>query len=393
MPRLEALFDWLVDAAPGATTSDEVVDRLGKGLIEAGLPIERFALFVTTLHPTVLGLGFYWSPHAPLRVGELTDAMRRSPVFQASPVAHTLRTGEGLRARLAGDEPLPDYEVVRELAREGFTDYVCLPLTFSSGEIHAATFATKRPEGFGDAELERLRDLLRPLARVTEIFALRRTAQNLLDTYVGHHTGARILSGRITKGDLETLRAVLWFSDLRGFTELSQRLSPALVLATLNELFDCQVPAIEAQGGEVLKFMGDGLLAIFPFDDDASIGAACRRALFAAQLARAQVASRNERATTPIHFGVALHVGEVAYGNVGGASRLDFTCIGSAVNLAARLEGLTGKLGRVLVISEALAAHIDEPLDELGTFELKGVHEPVRVFSPSSTPEGPHSLR
>jgi adenylate cyclase len=269
----------------------------------------------------------------------------------------------------------------------------CLPLCFSTGELHAATFATKGPAGFSDDELARLRQLLRPLARVTEIFALRRTAQNLLDTYVGHHTGARILSGRIMKGDLETLRAVLWFSDLRGFTELSQRLAPAQVIATLNELFDCQVPAIEAQGGEVLKFMGDGLLAIFPFDDEASIGAACKRALVAAQTARAKVSERNERAATAIHFGVALHVGEVAYGNVGGASRLDFTCIGSAVNLAARLEGLTGKLGRVLVISEALAAHIDEPLDELGTFELKGVREAVRVFSPCSTPEGPRSLR
>lgn len=267
------------------------------------------------------------------------------------------------------------------MKRDGFTDYFCAPIEFLSGETHAATFATRAPGGFAEEHLAAIRRILPPLSRLAEIFALRRVAGNLLSTYVGRNSGDRVLAGRILRGDVESMHAVIWFSDLRGFTEMSARSTPRAIVDVLNELFDCQVPAIEKHGGEVLKFIGDGLLAIFPGIED-DLAARCKDALAAADEAFAALDARNARAAAPIRFGLALHAGVVAYGNIGGASRLDFTAIGPAVNLAARLEGLTSKLGRRLVLSGLLAPYAGIPLEDLGEFELKGVPEKQRVFAP-----------
>lgn len=378
------VFAWLVDGAPGAKTSVEVIERMGRDLIAAGVPIDRMAAFVTTLHPTVIGRAFWWNAGESVRVGELTLAVQRSDAFLKSPVAKVFQTRAELRRRLV-DVGSEDHAVYQELVRDGFTDYVVLPLLFLSGEVHAITFATKRPRGFSDVDLDALRQVLRPLSRIAEILALHRTAANILSTYVGRNSGERVLSGRIFKGDIETLRAVIWFSDLRGFTEMSSKMSSREIIDTLNELFECQVPAIEKHGGEVLKFIGDGLLAIFPFASEEELPARAEAALAAAEEAFAAVTARNASpGKSPIRFGLALHAGEVAYGNIGGASRLDFTAIGPAVNLAARLEGLTAKLGRSLVVSAALAASVKRPLEELGAFELKGVAARERVFAPKT---------
>ena len=182
-------------------------------------------------------------------------------------------------------------------------------------------------------------------------------------------------AGSISRGDVETIRCALWFSDLRGFTEMSSRRSPTEVIAVLNEVFDCQVPAIEKHGGEVLKYIGDGLLAIFPIASPDETGARCAAAIDAAHEALAAIQKLPDA-----RIGVALHVGDVAYGNIGGASRLDFTAIGMAVNLCARLEGIASKLGRALVVSAELAAACGRGVEDLGTFELKGIAEPQHVY-------------
>lgn len=378
---VDAVFEWLVDGAPGAETAVDVVGRMGEDLIAAGVPIDRMAAFVTTLHPTVLGRAFWWNKGEPVRVGELTHEVQRSESFRRSPVADVFRTRVEVRRRIEGIGDA-DYEVYRDLSKQGFTDYVCMPMVFLRGQVHAIAFATKRPGGFSDADLGALRRVVRPLSRVAEILALHRTAANLLSTYVGRNSGERVLAGRIFRGDIETLRAVLWFSDLRGFTELSARSTPREVIDTLNELFECQVAAIERHGGEVLKFIGDGLLAIFPLGSDAELPARAEAALAAADDALAALAARNAARPEPMRVGLALHVGEVAYGNIGGSQRLDFTAIGAAVNLASRLEGLTSKLGRPFVVSEEVARAVARPLEEVGTFELKGVPQPQRVFAP-----------
>jgi adenylate cyclase len=381
MQRVAKLFDWLVDGAPGATTSVEVIDRIGADLRKADLPIDRIGVFVTTLHPTVLGRAFWWEPDKPTRVLELTTTDQESPTVKASPVAFVQSTKKELRRKLADGVEEADFAVYHDLVAGGFTDFMCFPIVFLRGETHVVTFASRKPAGFTDDEIDVMRHVVRPLARITEIFALHRTAANLLSTYVGRNSGERILAGHIFKGDIETIRAVIWFSDLRGFTERTARQTPRETIDMLNALFEAQVPAIQKGGGEILKFIGDGLLAIFAYGGDRSPGAAAALALVAADEAFAALAKQNEGATDPTQFGLALHIGEISYGNIGGASRLDFTAIGPAVNIAARLEALTGKLGKRLVLSEDFAKHVDRPLENLGAFDLKGVPDPQNVFA------------
>ena len=242
-------------------------------------------------------------------------------------------------------------------------------------------WSTRQPGGFTAKQFSDLESVIAPLARVAEIRALRRTAGNLIDTYVGHQTGERILSGKIRRGYVEAIRAAIWLSDMRGFTTLSEQLPPQALIDRLNLYFGCQVPAILDHGGEVLKFMGDGLLAIFPIASDADADEVCRRALSCAREFRKRIAelphSENDAA---IRFGLALHLGEVMYGNIGGGNRLDFTCIGPAVNLAARLEKVAAKLGEPIVASAEFAGHLADDFRRLGEHSVAGFAAPQTVF-------------
>jgi adenylate cyclase len=380
------LYDWLVDGAPGAAGSPEVLQRVGDDLAAAGVRIARAAAFVRTLHPSVMGRRFLWKRGAPVEIRDAPHSMLPSQEYLQSPVYVVTATGREFRRRIDGDEA-HEFEILEQQRRAGMTDYICLPLQFLSGEIHAITFTTDTAGGFSDEEIGALRVVTRPLARVAEILALRRTATALLDAYVGRDAGERILRGKILRGDTESIRCVIWFSDLRGFTSMSGSAKATEIISVLNRVFDCQVPAVEKHGGEVLKFMGDGMLAIFPVGHAHPPATVCGEALAASGEAFAALDALNgERATAgepPLAFGVSLHLGEVAYGNIGGATRLDFTCIGPAVNLASRIEGLTGRLGKRLLVSDAFARATTTPLRPVGTFELKGVagaatvHEPV----------------
>lgn len=388
MIQIGPLYEWLVDGAPGAAGSPEVLQRVGDDLAAAGVRLFRIAAFVRTLHPSVMGRRFVWQrgageveviapPHAILSTKEYVD----------SPVHVVTTTGRELRCRLDVDTPF-EFEILEQQRRAGLTDYLCLPLPFLSGEIHAVAYSTDAPGGFSDDELAALRAVTRPLARVAEILALRRTASALLSAYVGREAGERILRGQILRGDTESIRCVIWFSDLRGFTSLSGSARPDEIILVLNRVFDCQVPAVERHGGEVLKFMGDGMLAIFPIDDKRPPAAVCGEALAASTEAFAALDALNgERAAAaepPLAFGVSLHLGDVAYGNIGGAARLDFTAIGPAVNLASRIEGLTGRLGKRLLVSDAFARATTAPLRPVGTFELKGVAGAATVHEPAT---------
>jgi adenylate cyclase len=223
-----------------------------------------------------------------------------------------------------------------------------------------------------------------PLARLVEITNQRRRASILLDTYVGNRAGERILGGQIRRGHTETMHAAIWLSDLRGFTALSDRLPSETVVDILNQYFDCQVSAIRTHGGEVLKFMGDGLLAVFPIaEPDGDIHQVCARVLEAARESRASVEALRYPIGETIErfrFGVALHVGKILYGNIGGGNRLDFTCIGPAVNLAARLEKIAGRLHRTIVASEGFAGICAGGWADLGNFPIAGFSKAERVY-------------
>jgi adenylate cyclase len=380
---LQNLIDWLMDGARSARTPVALLSQTCERLVDAGLPLWRSAAFVQTLHPDAFGRSFVWRPGAEVVVSTADFDLLESPEFTRNPLAILYSSGHEVRYRL-DDPESKRFPLLEDMRAEGVTDYVALPLVFTDGTIHASSWTTKAPDGFTAAQLEALRKVVAPFARLGEIFAWRRTAATLLDTYVGNRAGERILAGEIRRGHAETMQAAIWLSDLRGFTALSDRLAPEVVVDILNQYFDCQVPAIRKHGGEILKFMGDGLLAVFPIaKDGGNLGEVCGRVLNAAREARVNVDAMNYPSGEVIErfrFGVALHIGGILFGNIGGSSRLDFTCIGPAVNLAARLEKIASRLHRTVVASAAFAGACAGGWTDLGEFPIAGFSKVQRVF-------------
>jgi adenylate cyclase len=381
--RLQALSEWLVDGARSAPAGPELLKETCERLVAAGLPLWRVGAFVKTLHPDVFGRSFIWRQGAEVVVNTADFDLPDSPGFLQSPLALLYGSGQEVRYRL--DDPKSrQFPFFDDMRGEGVTDYVALPLHFTDGTTHASSWTTKHADGFSDEQIAALRMIVRPFARLGEIFALRRTAATLLDTYVGNRAGERIMAGQIRRGHAETMQAAIWLSDLRGFTALSDRLAPEIVVDILNQYFDCQVPVIRQHGGEILKFMGDGLLAVFPIaKEHGNIAEVCARVLEAAREARANVEAMqypSGEAVERFRFGVAMHIGGILFGNIGGSSRLDFTCIGPAVNLAARLEKIAGRLGRTVVASEAFAGVCAQGWVDLGKFPIAGLSKVQRVF-------------
>ncbi len=379
--RIKTIVDWLADGARTAAAPQLVLLELCERMVDTGVPLWRAAAFVRTLHPQIMGRRFLWVQGAGVTISEAPHDLLATPTYRDSPVARVCLSGQGLRRRLADPDCPIDLNTLAELREEGVTDYVVTPLIFTDGAVHAATWTTRAPGGFSDAHIAAIESVVAPLARVAEVRALRRLAGNLLDTYVGHQAGERILSGHIRRGDSEAIAAAIWLSDMRGFTMMADRLPPKTTIDLLNRYFDCQIPAIAERGGEVLKFMGDGLLAIFPIEGR-DTDAVCRRALDAARLARDNIAGLDgwDNGTNGPRFGLALHLGEVLYGNIGGGERLDFTCIGPAVNMAARIERLTAALGRTVLASSRFARECQADLAGVGDFVLPGISETQAIY-------------
>jgi adenylate cyclase len=377
-PEIAAIADWLIDGARSAAALQQVLAVLCERLVAAGVPLWRAAVFVRTLHPEVAGRRFIWRQGEDVGISDLPYEGLQQPEYRDGIFLRVVETAAPVRRRLDAAPGTADSAVLAQLREQGATDYVASPLVFSDGTIHAATWATKQPGGFAEEEIAAIEAIVTPLARVAEIRAAQRVASTLLDAYVGHNAGERILSGRIRRGDTEAIQAAIWLSDMRGFTALADRLPPAQLTELLNRYFDCQIPGILERGGEVLKFIGDGLLAIFPIGGDADIAASCAAGLAAALEARAAIADLP--VAERVRFGLGLHVGEVLYGNIGSGNRLDFTCIGPAVNLVARLEKLAGRLGRTVLGSAAFAVHSENALMPVGAFRLPGIRGAQRVF-------------
>jgi adenylate cyclase len=378
-----SVADWLIDGARSAPEPHQVLAQCAERLVGCGIPLWRVAVFVRTLHPNIPGRAFVWRTGKEVEVRMADFELFESEEFRNSPVAGVYERGVAIRRRLADQDCPIDFAVLDDLLAEGVTDYLASPLVFTNGAIQVVTFTTRQPGGFTQAQMAGLETILTPLARVAEVRALRREATNLLDTYVGHQAGARILDGQIRRGHVEAIHAAIWLSDMRGFTASADCLPLETLIDLLNRYFDCQVPPILEAGGEVLKFMGDGLLAIFPIDGG-DAGPVCERALAAARNAGERIAAMAAPAGLAggdrVRFGLALHVGQVLYGNIGGGNRLDFTCIGPAVNLAARLEKLAGKLGRAIVASADFAARCPGALKPIGEFQVAGFSAAQTIF-------------
>ncbi|WP_454620473.1 adenylate/guanylate cyclase domain-containing protein [Bradyrhizobium cenepequi] len=380
---IRGIADWLIDGARSTPVVTDMVSELCGRLVAAGIPLWRVGFFIRTLHPEIYGRNFIWKPGEAVVVGSVDFDIRQTPEFIASPLAIVF--GEAREVRCRTDDPESRrFPFLDDMRAEGVTDYVAMPLRFIDGFTHASSWTTKQAGGFTDEQLAALRSVLPALTRLIEVIGLRRVAATLLDTYVGNRAGTRILDGQIRRGHGETMHAAIWLSDLRGFTALSDRLPAETVVDMLNRYFDCQVASIRAHDGEVLKYMGDGLLAVFPIDE--YVGDAqqvCSHVLEAAQDTRASVEALQYPVGDAIErfrFGVALHVGSILYGNIGGGNRLDFTCIGPAVNLAARLEKIAGRLGRTVVASEGFAGICSGGWDDLGEFPIAGFSRAQRVY-------------
>lgn len=359
----------------------DVLAELCERLSAAGVSLHRVAVFVRTLHPNIMGRRFSWHEGEEVTVTQAPFAILDTDDFKLNPIGEIYGDGGAIRRRLYDPDCPNDYLVLDELRADGATDYLIQPLHFSNGEVHAISWTSDRATGFNDDEVAAFEAVVPPFARATEIYALRRTAVTFLDTYVGRGAGSRILSGSIHRGDIEEIDAVILAADLRSFSSYSNVHEGADVVARLNAFFDLLVPPIGEQEGEVLNFTGDGLLAIFPYGKPADAGARCRQALTAARTAIAALAATADGGDE-LRCGIALHPGRVLFGNVGSDRRLDFTAIGAAVNLTARLETVAADLGRNIVVSAVFADLDGGAFEDLGMYDLKGFVEPQAVFAP-----------
>ncbi len=358
--QLSSAVAWLVDAAAETPSSERFLANLGSRLIEDGAPLAGGALTLASPHPLIARRTWLWRAES----SEVVEAL--GFVAGALSAAGDSRPDETGRRWLAGIGAGPVHEDAIEPRPDGPSLSWIGPRPFTpdeAGRLHeAARFAAA------------------PLAALTA----RATLKAALEAYLGRRSAARVLAGPLRRGVGETIQAALLFADLRGFTALSESNPPSLVISALDAWFDRIAGAVHAFGGVVLKFIGDGVLAIFPVVGGSPRGA-CDAALSAVSAARAGMAhldeARRGQGLPPLPFGVALHVGEILWGAIGAADRLDFTAIGPAVNLVSRLEGLCRPLGRAVLISGAFAAETEAPLIPLGAHALRGIASPCAVFT------------
>jgi adenylate cyclase len=376
---LQPVLDWLLDEGRFLADGDAFTAELGERLLAAGAPITRLRLSTRILHPLYTGWSAVWEADGTHEQAVATHGLEQRAAWIGSPLAQVQQTGRPFRRRLEGGLDEADHTVLNEFAAGGATDYLALPLRFFRGRGGVLALVSDRRGGFGDGDVARFEALARTLAPIVETAAAHHLARSVAEAYIGPRSGARVLDGRITRGDVEVLRAAIWFSDIRGWSRMANELPAADAVALANAYFELVDGAVTATGGEVLKLIGDAVLAIFPVEDDA--GTACRAALDAA--ATALERARSEAAA--LDFGVGLHIGEIVYGNVGSPTRLDFTVMGRAVNLAARIEMLTRTLGLPVILSKDLTRASGRPCTDLGLHTVAGWDAPVRVFAPNAT--------
>ena len=381
MSRLLLLAEWLAGAASQTPELPALHDAFCRELLGRGLRIWRSTVGLETLHPEVSGFMLIWRAGERAETSAARAGILASPAYVNSPMRLVDETNQPFRRRL--DRPSPDMPLLDELRAEGATDYAMYPFPFLERRRSAVmSFATQAPGGFSALELGELEIAARLFSPYAERHALRRVAIDLLDTYISPSAGEKVFDGQVERGAAETIVAAIWFCDMRGFTRFSDAAPLEHVIATLDDWFECLAAPVEQHGGQILKFMGDGLLAIFPARVDYAMAAGA--ALAAAREAVANTAALNERravdGAAPVRFGLALHVGEVAFGNIGSRRRLDFTAIGPAVNHASRLEELTKRL-RPIVASKAFADALPGALVPLGLHALRDLPEPAEVFT------------
>ena len=374
------VVEWLAGNDCHELDDAGLIAGLGRRLTAAGLPIDRLTLHLRTLHPEIIGRTVAWAPGEPVEVHDREHSVLTAADYIGSPLRRVMETGQALTVHL-DDAGGPPWTHVDVFLHRGLTELFIVPLNNADGPVSAAAFCTSRPHGFSVSEHAALERVLPALRNVCELRTLRQVELTLLDTYIGVTTARRILSGRIRRGQIESLEAALMLCDMRGFTELSNRLPSKRVLELLDAYFDRIVPAITAGGGEVLKFMGDAVMAFFHREDAATAAATALQSA----LNGLEHLARFSAPDAELHAGIALHYGEVSYGNIGSGQRLDFTVIGPDVNLLSRIETVCSTTGRPLLMSGRFANLLGcDQTTSIGHYRLKGFAEPVELFAQSS---------
>jgi len=393
---VDRISDWIIRRGLEGTPEPDLLRAFCEKCATIGLPVDRSILFIDTLHPVHEGRLFRWrsdgAEEEPVRDYGRSDQGEAAESWQRSPFYFLFQSGqEELRRRIGFGESA-DYTVIQEMKDLGHTDYVIFLHRFKRdgtiGEMDSvfSAWSTRHPEGFSDAAMAALRRLVPALGLAIKSGALARIASTLVEVYLGRDAGRRVLEGRIHRGIADRIEAVLWFSDLRSFTTITDAARPHEIIPLLNDYADAVITAVQQAGGDVLKLIGDGTLAVFPAEDRA---AACANALKAEADMRRRVAELNERRqaeerpTTSVYVG--LHVGAVFYGNIGSVDRLDFTVVGPAVNETSRIASMCRSVDQPLLISSAFAHALPEAerakLVSVGRFALRGVGRAQDLFT------------
>ncbi len=383
-PNLHPVSDWLLCDVSSRRTGDEFLEHLTELLREHGVPLSRASISVATCHPEISTCNFIWSLGEGSRKGPTLHFDLLQPAYQNSPVALIIDGAGPIRRRLVGPDAELDFPICRDLAEQGATDYVILPLQFSDGRRTYVSFCTDREAGFGDEHIDLFNEMAPFLAIRIELASSYYATTTLLQLYLGRSAARRVLEGNFKRGGGDAIEAALWYCDLRGFSEIAEHRSPVEAVELLDSYFECVADAIREAGGEILKFIGDSVLAIFDFADS-DPATACQRAVEAALQALQGIERWNTRRSggdDPLKVGVALHVGSLLHGNIGSRERLDFTVIGAAMTEVCRLEPLCRTIGVPLVMSSRFVElHRERDLVGMGRFVLRGQPDPQEVYS------------
>jgi len=380
---LEEIAAWLIGPARRITSAPQAIDEYAWRLYAAEFPVLRVTLHCGTLHPQFLGSAYVWwrttaQTQEIMIMHEVVDIVP----YEENMVARVRLGGETIRRRLDGAEAQLDFPILHEIKAQGGVEYFAFPVSSAYG-TYMASYSTDRPGGFTDEEIAQLRAVSDRLSVLADTHIQRQIAENVLKAYLGPQTGPLVLAGKIRRGTGDTINAVLWSSDVRSFTAFSDRVPGQQVIAKLDQIFDGQARAIAKHGGEILKFIGDGLLAIFPVDapDQAALAAAEALAAADEALASVQALGPHSPGEAPFKMVIALHYGSAIYGNIGAADRLDFTVIGPDVNLVSRIEAVAKALDLPLVVSDDFARAYGAPLRSLGEHKLRGLEQPHELFT------------
>jgi adenylate cyclase len=377
------VMHWLTHETRDERFLDNIFAELCVRLQRAGIPVKRSTLHILIYHPQWLGARFMWADGMhDAELARVAYDVRERSEYIGSP-ANELQNGATEVRENLEREGGRKHGVYDEMRAKGLTDYVAWPLHHTLGKSHMVTFATDRPGGFEPAHIAELLKLLPALALVSEIRVKNRLARTLLETYVGAHAGEMILAGATRRGSGTTVHAAIMICDLRDFTKISDNWPRDDVIDLLNGYFDAMAEPVVRHGGEILKFIGDGMLAIFPLSDPS----ACANLLRAVSEARQAMVTLNEENSKigrePLKYGIGIHVGDVMYGNIGSQTRLDFTVIGPAVNMASRIETFTKQVGKPVLLSRAFADFVkgDVDLERVGEYPVRGFNDPIELFA------------